>query len=284
MRRAVRNVGGPGIASHAIAAVDAALWDLKARLLGCSLSSLLGRVREQVALYGSGGFTSQSVDQLRDQLAGWAEAGLSRVKMKVGRHPVDDLARVAAARAAVGPDVELFVDANGAYQRVQARSMAQVFADLEVNWFEEPVSSDDLEGLRQLRDRAPGAMEIAAGEYGYDVAYFRRMLEAGAVDVVQADATRCGVSGFLGVAALCDAWSIPLSAHTAPSLHAHLGASLSGVRHVEWFADHVEVEPLIFDGVLRPVGGCLVPDPAIPGFGLELKRNDAAPYLTWASS
>ena len=279
MVAAIRNLGRPGIASMAIAAVDAALWDLKARLLGLPLVTLLGAARDGVDVYGSGGFTSYSLDQLQGQLAGWVAAGIPRVKMKIGRHPADDLGRVRAARQAIGPETQLFVDANGAYSRKQALAQAEAFAELGVIWFEEPVSSDDLEGLRLLRDRAPAGMDIAAGEYGYDLHYFRRMLEAGAVDVLQADGTRCaGITGFLAVGALCQARSLPLSAHCGPSLHAHPCCASPPVRHIEYFHDHERIEHLLFDGALTPVGGRLVPDLSRPGMGLELKRKDAARF------
>jgi L-alanine-DL-glutamate epimerase-like enolase superfamily enzyme len=182
MVHAVRNLGRPGIASMAIAAVDAALWDLKARLLDLPLVSLLGAVREGVPVYGSGGFTSYSIQRLQEQLAGWVEAGIPRVKMKIGACPDEDVPRVRAAREAIGPDAALFVDANGAHDRKKALAFAEAFAAMGVSWFEEPVSSDDLDGLRLLRDRAPAGMDIAAGEYGYDLFYFRRMLEADAVE------------------------------------------------------------------------------------------------------
>jgi L-alanine-DL-glutamate epimerase-like enolase superfamily enzyme len=278
MVHAIRNLGRPGIVSMAIAAVDAALWDLKARLLDISLVTLLGAVRESVPIYGSGGFTSYPIARLQEQLGGWVSAGIPRVKMKIGSHPGDDIDRVRAAREAIGPvsQAALFVDANGAYSRKQALAQAEAFAASDVTWFEEPVSSDDLEGLRLIRDRAPNGMEIAAGEYGYDLWYFRRMLDAGAVDVLQADASRCaGISNFLRVGALCDARSMALSAHTAPSLHAHPCCALSSVRHLEYFHDHERIEHMLFDGALTPVAGALRPDRARPGLGLELKRQDA---------
>jgi L-alanine-DL-glutamate epimerase-like enolase superfamily enzyme len=279
MQQAVRNIGRPGIASTAIAAVDNALWDLKARLLGLSLADLIGRARDGVPVYGSGGFTSYSLEQLEDQFSGWAEEGIKRVKMKVGRNPSEDLIRVRAARAAIGDDTELFVDANGAYTRKQAIRFAYDFRQSDVTWFEEPVSSDDLDGLRLIRDRAPAGMDIAAGEYGYDIDYFRRMLAAGAVDVLQADATRCaGISGFLQAGSLAEAHHVPLSAHTAPSIHAHACCAVPAACHVEYFHDHVRIERTLFDGVLRPVDGVLYPDYSRPGNGLDFKHADAEKY------
>jgi len=279
MVQSIRNLGRPGIASMAIAAVDGALWDLKAKLLGLPLVSLLGAVRDSVAVYGSGGFTSYSLERLREQLGGWAGQGIRHVKMKIGRDACADRHRVAAARDAIGPDAELFVDANGAYSRKQALAQAESFAEQEVCWFEEPVSSDDLAGLRLLRDRAPPGMEIAAGEYGYDLVYFRRMLEAGAVDVLQIDATRAaGITGFLQAAAVAAAFELEVSAHCAPSLHLHPCCAIANVRPLEYFHDHVRIEQMFFDGALRPVDGALHPDLSRPGMGLEFKRADAERY------
>jgi L-alanine-DL-glutamate epimerase-like enolase superfamily enzyme len=279
MVQAVRNVGRPGLASMAIAAVDIALWDLKARLLDLPLISLLGPMFESIPVYGSGGFTSYSIEQIQTQFQAWRSEGISQVKMKVGRNPAADIQRVRAAREAIGPVAGLFVDANGAYSRKQALEKAGAFRDFGVSWFEEPVSSDDLEGLRLVRDRAPSGMDIAAGEYGYDLFYFRRMLDAGAVDVLQADATRCaGITGFLEVAALCQSRSVALSAHTAPSLHAHPCCAVAPACHVEYFFDHTRIESMLFDGALKPRGGALRPDLTRPGTGLEFKRADAHPY------
>ena len=279
MVHAIRNLGRPGIASMAIAAVDNCLWDLKARLLDLPLVTLLGQVRGAVPIYGSGGFTSYTLDQLRAQLGCWVDQRIPRVKMKVGSQPAEDVDRVRVARDTIGPSAELFVDANGAYSRKQALIQADAFALLGVTWFEEPVPSDDLEGLRLMRDRAPAGMDVAAGEYGYQLLYFRRMLEAGAVDVLQADATRCaGITEFMRVGALCEAMSMPLSAHTAPSVHAHPCCALTQVRHLEYFHDHARIERMFFDGVLEPINGALQPDLSRPGLGLELRRSDAEKY------
>jgi L-alanine-DL-glutamate epimerase-like enolase superfamily enzyme len=277
MGEACRNLGRPGVASMAIAAVDTALWDLKARILELPLATVLDAAHETVPVYGSGGFTSYSDEQLAAQLGGWVAQGIPRVKMKVGREPARDLQRVHVARAAIGPDTELYVDANGALSRMQALWFAERYAaDVGVSWFEEPVSSDDLEGLRFLRDRAPGGMDIAAGEYGYKLDYFEDMLAAGAVTCLQADVTRCeGITGFLRVAALCEARSLELSAHCGPSIHAHPCCAVQSFRHLEYFHDHARLERMLFDGVLEPREGALHPDFSRPGNGLEFKRPDA---------
>jgi L-alanine-DL-glutamate epimerase-like enolase superfamily enzyme len=279
MIRSVRNLGRRGIAAMAISAVDNALWDLKAKLLEVPLMALLGQVRDAAPVYGSGGFTSYSVDELQAQLGGWAAQGIPRVKMKVGRDARADRDRVAAVRKAIGPRCELFVDANGAYTHKLALEQAANFAQYEVRWFEEPVSSDDLDGLRLIRDRAPAGMDIAAGEYGYELVYFDQMIAAGAVDVLQADATRCcGITGFIKASVLCESRSVPLSSHCAPSLHAPLGCALLPMRHVEYFFDHVRIESMLFDGFTAPRHGALWPDRSRPGLGVELKIADAKRY------
>jgi L-alanine-DL-glutamate epimerase-like enolase superfamily enzyme len=196
------------------------------------------------------------------------------VKIKVGREPARDPDRVRVAREAIGPDVELMVDANGAYTPAQAIAMAERFARHGVGYFEEPVSSDDLDGLREVRARAPAGMAIAAGEYGYDGGYFRRMLDARAVDILQADATRAlGVTGFVQADALCRARSMPLSSHCAPSLHVHAAAAAFQLVHLEYFRDHVRMEQLLFDGAADAVDGA-VTYAARPGLGLALRERE----------
>ena len=272
----IRNLGRPGICSMAISAVDCAVWDLKAKLLDLPLVSLLGQMRRGIPIYGSGGFTSYSEQQLASQLSGWVKQGIHAVKMKVGRSAQQDVTRVEIARDAIGPGPGLYVDANGAYTRKQALAQAEIFSESAVSWFEEPVSSDDLAGLRLLRDRAPAGMDIAAGEYGYDIFYFRRMLAAEAVDVQQADITRCGgVTGILQVAALCEAYNLPMSGHTAPALHTHVACAAPAFKNLEYFHDHVRIEHILFDGLPEVIDGELRPDLSRVGLGIELKNADA---------
>jgi L-alanine-DL-glutamate epimerase-like enolase superfamily enzyme len=282
MARAVRNIGRPGIAAMAISAVDIALWDLKARLLALPVAGLLGRAREDVPVYGSGGFTSYDSRRTREQLSGWVQQdGIPRVKIKIGEawggDERRDLERVALARDVIGPDAELYVDANGGYTVGQAVRVAQQMAGYEVTWFEEPVSSQDVAGLAAVRSQV--LPDVAAGEYSWSLADSARLLAAGAVDCLQLDVTRCGgISEFLRGAALAAAQGMQVSAHCAPNLHAHVGAAAPNLRHVEYFHDHQRIERLLFDGTLDPQGGALSPDPGRPGLGLELRTADAEQY------
>jgi L-alanine-DL-glutamate epimerase-like enolase superfamily enzyme len=277
MQEVVRNLGQQGVSAMAISAVDIALWDLKARLLGVALADLLGRFHARVPVYGSGGFTSYSDERLASQLGGWAEEGIPRVKMKVGREPDADMSRAWLARKAVGDDVELMVDANGAWQRKEALAWMQRLTQLDVRYVEEPVTSDDLEGLRLLRDLGPATISVAAGEYGWDLPYFARMVDC--VDIQQADVTRCGgITGLLRVDALCKVRSVPFSAHCAPAISAHACCAVETLVHLEYFHDHVRIESMLFDGTLSPRDGYLEPDRTRPGLGLELRRDVAEGY------
>jgi L-alanine-DL-glutamate epimerase-like enolase superfamily enzyme len=273
MGRLLRNIGRPGMGFMALSAVDIALWDLKARLHGQPLVDALGAVRDEAAIYGSGGFTSYSLERLSEQLGGWVAQGIPRVKMKLGREPEKDPARLDAARAAIGDATELFVDANGAFDRDDAVEWANRYAnDWGVTWFEEPVSSADFEGLRLVREQTPPQLDVAAGEYGFVPRDFVNLLQAEAVDCLQIDATRCGgYTGFLNAAGLAEQYGLQISAHCAPQVSAHVCCAVPHFRHIEYFHDHVRVESRLFDGVLEPDGGALRPDRSRPGHGLELK-------------
>jgi L-alanine-DL-glutamate epimerase-like enolase superfamily enzyme len=282
MVRAIRNLGRPGLVSCAISAVDTALWDLKARLLELPVCRLLGMAHEDVPIYGSGGFTTYDEAAARAQLERWVgEWAIPRVKIKIGQswgtRPDRDLARIAFARELIGPEVELFVDANGGYTRKQAIRIAHAMAEHDVTWFEEPVSSDDLAGLREVRDQT--RPDTAAGEYGYDLVYFARMVAAQAVDCLQIDVTRCGgITDWLRAAAVAAAHNLQVSGHCAPNLHAHVAAAVPNLRHLEYFHDHVRIEGMLFEGVLDPTGGVLRPDQGRAGFGLAFKSAAAEQF------
>ncbi|MDQ6839625.1 MAG: mandelate racemase [Actinomycetota bacterium] len=286
MARACRNLGRPGLVACAISAVDVALWDLKACLLDVSLSALFGQVRSDVAIYGSGGFTTYDDATTRAQVEHWVEGwAIPRVKIKIGESwgadPRRDLARVALTREVAGDNVEVYVDANGGYTRKQAVRMGRRFhEEYGVTWFEEPVSSDDLDGLREVRNACDA--DVTAGEYGYSLEYFAPMVSAGAVDCLQVDATRCGgYTIWLRAAAVAAAHSLEVSGHCAPNLHAHVATAVPNLRHLEYFHDHHRIETMLFDGTLAPDGGELTPVVDCPGHGLRLREAEAAQFRVW---
>lgn len=279
LTRHIRNSGTYGITMMAISAIDNALWDLKAKLLNVSLCQLLGKVKDEMLIYGSGGFTSYNKQQLQDQFSGWAHDGIRYMKMKIGTNPEKDVQRVKEAREAIGDDACLMVDANGAYSAKQALEKAHQFGEYNVMWFEEPVSSDNLKGLHFIREHAPAQMNIAAGEYGYNVPYFEAMLHANAVDILQADATRCGgITNFLKAGFLAEAQQLPFSSHCAPALHLHAALALPSFFISEYFHDHVRIEKMLFDGVPLPVNGVIKPDETRPGFGFDFRFQDAEKF------
>jgi L-alanine-DL-glutamate epimerase-like enolase superfamily enzyme len=283
LARSIRNGGRPGLGMMALSAVDVALWDLKARVIGLPLVDLLDRARDEVPVYGSGGFCNYPLERLQEQLGGWVADGIPRVKLKVGRSPDEDPRRLDAAREAIGPEAELYVDANGALSRKQAIAWAHRFnAEWGVSWFEEPVSSADLEGLRLVRDAAPGGLDVAAGEYAFVPRDAVNLLQAGAVDCLQLDVTRCGgITGLIRLSGAADAYGLDVSGHCAPQLSAHALCGAFRLRHLEYFHDHVRIERLAFDGVLDPHGGALRPDRARPGHGLALKWQDLDDYRVY---
>lgn len=277
MRRSLRNVGRTGAGALALSAMDIALHDLVGKFLDVPCEALFGRARSRVPVYGSGGFITYDDTTLSRQLGGWVDEGIGDVKMKIGADERETLRRVKVARDAIGADAGLFVDANGALTPRRSLAFARAMNDFDVGWFEEPVSSDDEEALRMVRDRLPGRMELAAGEYVFESRDALRLLSAGAVDVLQADVTRCGgYTGVLRVASLCEAFAVPLSGHTSPALHLPVCLAAPGLRHVEWFHDHVRIERMFFDGLPELVDGAMVRAPGSrAGHGLELKLADA---------
>jgi L-alanine-DL-glutamate epimerase-like enolase superfamily enzyme len=274
----MRNIGDTGLTSMAIAAIDNALWDLRSRLYEVPLAAFLGLARPKIEAYGSGGFTSYTEEQLCTQLEHWADSGFKDVKIKIGNNVSNEQKRVKMARTVIGDSIELFVDANGAFDLKNALLMSNILKENSVSWFEEPVRHTDTTGLHFLRERCPPPIRISVGEYGFELIYFKDLLTGNCVDVLQADATRCGMTGFRNAASLCEAFNIPLSAHTAPSLHVHICCSVQSALNVEYFHDHVRIEHMLFDGAAKAENGFLLPDLSVPGNGLQLKKQDAEHY------
>ncbi|MDI1289981.1 MAG: enolase C-terminal domain-like protein [bacterium] len=274
MHRACRNYGTRGLVMQALSAVDIALWDLKARLYGRSLSNLMGRVRSAVPVYGSGGFTNLDHDQLGKQIDQWQAAGCTAMKIKIGQDwgadTARDLSRIEDLRNLAGAGVELMVDANGAYTPAQARRIGHRLDDLGVTWFEEPVSSDDTDSLGLLRHTL--RCDVAAGEYISDRYDARRL--APAVDCLQLDVTRCGgYTGWLAAASVAAAHNLQVSAHCAPALHLPVAAASAHLRHVEYFIDHVRLDAVLFDGVPAAADGHLHVDSSVSGHGMTVSER-----------
>ena len=276
MHRHCRNFGTRGLVMQALSAVDIALWDLKARLCDQPLTLLLGQAQSAVPIYGSGGFTTLDEAQLGEQVSAWRDVGCTSMKVKIGQdwgaNMTRDLSRVKQLRDLAGDDAELMVDANGGYSVAQARRAGAALDDLGVVWFEEPVSSDDLEGLRVVRDAV--RCDVAAGEYVSDV-YDARHL-APVVDCLQLDATRCGgYTGWLAGAAIAASHNLQVSAHCAPALHATVAACITNLRHIEYFIDHTRLEPKLLDGLPGAVDGTLTPNTTEPGHGMTIAATAA---------
>ncbi|MGH9653331.1 MAG: enolase C-terminal domain-like protein [Bryobacteraceae bacterium] len=281
----VRNWGRPGLVSNTISAIDICLWDLKAHILQQPLANLLGKQRGETTAYGSGGFTSYTEKQLVEQLSGWAADGFESVKMKIGRDPAQDARRIAAVQKALKGRAELFVDANGAFDRKEALNKSKQFADLGVRWFEEPVTSDDRDGLRMMVEHAPPIMRIAAGEYIYVLEDAYLLLKAQAVDVLQTDVTRCGgITNFLKIGHACEISHIPYSAHTCPSVHASVCCAVTSAINVEYFHDHARIEHMIFDGAVTAKRGKVKPDLSRAGLGLKVKRGETEKFQVFEAA
>ena len=178
-------VGRRGLTTRAISAIDIALWDLRAKVAGMPLYKLLGGFRERVPTYIAGGYyeDGKGLKELQEELAGHVEAGARAVKMKIGAVPIpEDVARVKAAREAVGPDVKLMIDANCAYRWYEAVQLAERVAEYDPFWFEEPIAPDDYEGHRRIAEKT--TIPIATGENEYTRYGFRDLIATGSVPIL----------------------------------------------------------------------------------------------------
>lgn len=274
LKKTNRNLGNAGLTSMALSAVDIALWDLKARVLNISIQNLLGFRRESTPFYGSGFFLDNNSDDLMRQLNKFQEMGIKAFKMKVGDGIERDINRIKDMRERIGDDVSLFVDANGYYGHKEALELSREMEKLNISWFEEPVSSDDLNGLQFLKERLPFKVNLVAGEYCYQISDVLRLIENKAVDIIQIDATRCeGVTGAMRASQLAHAFNLPVSTHCAPLLHGNIGLSLENLYISEHFYDHTRIEENYFIHEGHYIDGSYVPSLDQLGFGWDLNSQ-----------
>jgi L-alanine-DL-glutamate epimerase-like enolase superfamily enzyme len=269
------SVGRSGVATQAIAAIDIALYDLKAKRAGLPLAKLLGSYRDSVQTYNtSGGFLQAPIEEVKERATASLAEGIGGIKIKVG-HPDSrvDLARVAAVREHLGPDVPFMVDANQQWDRPTAMRMGRILEQYGLVWIEEPLDAYDAEGHAQLA--AALDTSIATGEMLSSVAEHISLIEHRSVDVIQPDAPRIGgITPFLRLANLADQAGLQLAPHFAMEIHVHLAAAYPRepwVEHFEW------LNPL-FNERLETINGRMLV-PTRPGLGFTL--SDQA--LAWVT-
>ncbi|MDE2638183.1 MAG: mandelate racemase/muconate lactonizing enzyme family protein [Chloroflexota bacterium] len=277
----LRGVGRKGLAFSAISAVDTALWDLKAKTFNAPLYKLLGAYTDTVPIYGSGGWTHFSVDELVAEQVAYVERGMKSIKMKVGKDfgksEREDIERLAAVRAAVGDDIEILIDANNGYYAKQAIRMAREFEPYRVGWFEEPVLADDIEGLAAIARAID--IPVATGEHEYTKYGFRELIARGGADIVQPDIGRVGgVTEWMKVAQLAQAFNLPVAPHAFQLVHLHVACATPNLRIVEYLGVSEEFDKLVYKEFPQPVNGMWSPYPDKPGLGLELNPDVVRKY------
>ncbi len=266
------SVGRSGIATQAIAALDIALWDLKAKRASLPLAKLLGAYRDSVRTYNtSGGFLHSSVAEIQENASRALASGIGGIKLKVGLPDTrEDLIRVQAIREYLGPDVPLMVDANQQWDRATALRMGRRLEEFSLTWIEEPLDAYDAQGHAALA--ATLDTPIATGEMLSSVSEHRALIDARACDILQPDAPRVGgITPFLRLATLADLSGLDLAPHFAMEIHLHLAAAYPRepwVEHFEW------LDPLFNERLEIRDGRMVVPDR--PGLGITLSDQALA--------
>lgn len=266
-------IGPEGLAMWGISAIDTALWDLLARRLNIPASVLFGRHARAVPVYGSGGWLSYTDEQLADEVSRYVARGFAGVKIKIGSSSEDrDVERVKAVRRAIGPDRMLMVDANQGLTLDRARRFARRVEDCRLQWFEEPFPKHDLESYAQLRTATE--IPLAAGEREYGRAPFRRLLQTGAIDVIQPDLLRAGgATVWRSVAELTQAFQRRIAPHFYKEYDVHLAAACPNLVAVECFD---WLDPLLEHPLEIANGKAAIPDR--PGFGVQFRAEAIREY------
>lgn len=267
-------VGRGGIASFAISAVDIALWDLKARLAGEPLWRLLGGHANRAKVYAGGIDLELSLDQLARQTERNLQRGYRAIKMKVGRDRLtDDVERVAAMRKLLGPDIPLMVDANMRWTVDQAISASHALAEHDVYWLEEPTIPDDVDGHRRILTEGP--LPVATGENLHTLYEFQKMIAGGGVSFPEPDMSNIGgVTGWLKVAHLAEAFNLPVTTHGVHDLHVHLLAAVPNASYLE--AHGFGLEAYVHEPLQIVEGHAVAPDR--PGHGVAFDWDALEPH------
>lgn len=273
--------GRRGYETRALSSIDIALWDIKAKLAGLPLHRLLGGFRDSVPIYIAGGYYTEGKGhgQLQDELRSYVELGARAVKMKVGAVSIpEDVARVKAAREAIGPDVKLLLDANCAYRYYEAIEFAQRIEEFSPFWFEEAVQPDDYDGFRKIA--AATWIPLATGENEYTKHGFRDLIATQAVPIINPDARYIGgVTEWMKVAAMAQAHAIDVAPHGDQQVHLPLLAAIPNGRILEFYPKEVNgMSGKVYQQspVLNPDGTVTALD--VPGAGLEVDEAALAEH------
>lgn len=263
-------VGREGISELALAAIDTAAWDLLGRRMDAPLYELLGGHRQEVPAYQTdGGWLHFDEEMLLANAEASVESGFHGVKMKVGRGHGEDVRRIEAVESTLPDGVDLMIDANCAYTINEARRLADRLRGVDLAWFEEPLEKGDYAAYADLRDRVD--VPIATGENFYNVTQFKQLIERGGVDVVQPDVARVGgITPWIGVAEIAEAWGLTLSPHYIEPIHAHLAVAFDNIPYIE---HHSTVLDEVIEDPIVPEDGVFVP-PKTPGNGIDFTGLD----------
>ncbi|MCI9296256.1 MAG: mandelate racemase/muconate lactonizing enzyme family protein [Lachnospiraceae bacterium] len=276
----LRGVGRKGLMFCALSAVDIALWDIKGKILDMPLYRLFGGNQTKVPVYGSGGWTSYTDEELVEEMKMIVSRGYQMVKFKVGydggRKPLRDVERVRKVRDAVGPDVEIMLDANNCWDAATGARFANMVKDYNILFLEEPVYADDIPGL--VRYKQSTDLPLATGEHEYTKYGARDLIINGAADIVQLDGTRAGgFTEMLKIAALTQAWNLKFAPHAMENIHIHLVSACSNALFLERLLLFEEITGNVYINPPQPVNGYMeIPD--LPGLGLQLNMDFIKEY------
>lgn len=278
--------GRKGFETRAISGIDIALWDIKGKAAGRSIRQLLGGYSESIPAYVAGGYYENGKDysKLKEEMSANVRNGAKAVKMKIGAASIqEDLERIDAVREAIGPQVKLLVDANNAYNRIDALKMGRELDKRDIYWFEEPVSPDDLEGSAELCRKLD--TPIAIGENEYTRWGFKQLIDQRAGQILNADAQVLGgITEWKKVADLAMASHVLIAPHGDQEVHMHLVSAVPNGLIAEYYDNNTNalLKEMFREPVKLDAGGCIV-IPDKPGLGVDIEFEQIEKYCTFTN-